>query len=125
MTEKFIDLGPQIVKEAGGLSLTSLAHEHQLRVLKWLDEHPDQVPGRTITAERYRLVERMDGGYKRGYCDAMEELGASVDPEPTNVELLERELAVNAGYELTSDQRKIIARRLDARGVTAPEADDE
>lgn len=42
-----------IAKEAGGLSLTSLAHEHQLRVLKWLDENVDQAPGRTMTASEF------------------------------------------------------------------------
>lgn len=127
MTEKFIDLGPQIVKEAGGLSLTSLAHEHQLRVLKWLDEHPDQVPGRTMTASEFgNYNTEAAGTYGDGFRAGFERAGGEVvpDPEPTNAENLEQDLMlaeVNAGSDPTA-----IARWLAGQGwLKAPGGDDE
>lgn len=125
MTEKFIDLGPQIVKETGGLSLTSLAHEHQLRVLKWLDEHPDQVPGRTITrSDCQKLMDDTSMPYGVGFTDGFHQAGGSIvdDPEPTNEENLEQDLMlaeVNAGSDPTA-----IARWLAGQGWTkAPEGE--
>lgn len=119
---KYIDSINEIHKNTSG----EVYRIEIAEILQYLDDHPE-LTGKAITADRYRQVQKMDGGYIRGYDDALIDTGTVVlaDPKPTNTELLERELAVNAGYDLTPDQRKIIARRLDARGVTAPEADDE
>lgn len=129
MTEKFIDLGPQIVKEAGGLSLTSLAHEHQLRVLEWLDEHPDQVPGRTITrSDCQKLMDDTSMPYGVGFTDGFHQAGGSIvdDPEPTNEEKLSRD--IESFYDQPQDGIQSyedgMARFLLGRGWTkAPEGE--
>lgn len=131
MTEKFIDLGPQIAKEAGGLSLTSLAHEHQLRVLKWLDEHPDQVPGRTMTASEFgNYNTEAAGTYGDGFRAGFERAGGEVvpDPEPTNAQSIDKLLTEFANLNASCGGEQgdhDLAEFLDAHGVKAPGVDDE
>lgn len=91
MTDKYIDLGPQIA-EGTQRPLTSLAHERQLEALKWLDEHPDQVPGRSIT--RSEMRERMNENFttKVRSIDVeayTESLGRIVVPDPEPMPTIE------------------------------------
>ena len=94
MTEKYIDLASRISNESGAYHLRDTIIEG---VLEWLDEHPDQVPGRTITESeawdiagrtfhRWGSVEEL-ASHLRG---TFRQLGITVvpDPEPTNAEKL-------------------------------------
>ena len=60
--------------------------------LKWLDEHPDQVPGRTITeSELSEAVENSSRWTDEGFGrDILSHFGIEVapDPETTNAENL-------------------------------------
>ena len=89
MTEKYIDLASRISNESGAYHLRDTIIEG---VLEWLDEHPDQVPGRTITESeawdiagrtfhRWGSVEEL-ASHLRG---TFRQLGITVvpDPEPT------------------------------------------
>lgn len=60
MSEKCIDLGPHIAKDTE-VEPNFLAGRYQREVLAWLDEHPDQVPGRTITVSECNDLERLGG----------------------------------------------------------------
>lgn len=66
-------------------------------------EHPDQVPGLTITQSEYRdtlnhAVKTSGYGddWERGFCTGLNFGGTKVipDPEPTNAELINEEYAV-------------------------------
>ena len=56
-----------------------------LAVLRWLDEHPDQVPGRTITESEFHEVADAHRNGGLGWRDLADSLGITVvpDPEPT------------------------------------------
>lgn len=130
MTEKYIDLASRISNESGAYHLRDTIIEG---VLEWLDEHPDQVPGRTITESeawdiagrtfhRWGSVEEL-ASHLRG---TFRQLGITVvpDPEPTNTEKL------SALYDqwLESDApacRVSFGQFMDKAGVKAPGGDDE
>lgn len=79
---KFIDLHDEIEDDLGS---TRAAIE---RILEWLDEHPDQVPGRTITESESKDLFNTARQGLRYWPDALERAGIAVapDPEPTNAE---------------------------------------
>lgn len=119
---KFIDLADEIMAEVPN-DLDPLA----VRTLRWLDEHPERVPGRTITEGDLESVnEALSPGLSFDpwiLQEIAEALGIVVvpDPEPTNAELL-RELMGMAPSSLNRGQ---LADWLDSRGVKAPGDDDE
>lgn len=115
---KYIDLAESIHAD----TQSSIFLDEVREVLEWLDLNHDQVTGPTITAERYRQVHRMDGGYIRGYEAALDELGGRVleDPKPTNVELLQA-----LSREWMKSGKGDFVDFLDEAGVKAPGGDDE
>lgn len=130
MSEKYIDLASRISNESGAYHLRDTIIEG---VLEWLDDNPDQVPGRTITRSEYRdtldhavLVSGYGDDWERGFNTGLAVGGTKVvpDPEPTNAERLEQlqrswvaEHPVPGGMSLIE--------YLDEAGVKAPGGDDE
>lgn len=101
--------------------------------LAYLDRYPDQVPGRTITRSemRERMAESFETQVREIDVEAYtESLGRIVvpDPEPTNAEKLNdllmefTHLNAPCGGEVYDHD---FGEFLTARGVKAPEADDE
>lgn len=81
MAEKYIDLRAEIAESgATGAGFTAVCN-----VLHWLDEHPDQVPGRTITESE---LEHKCTTYGSAYETGFKQAGGRVipAPEPTKVE---------------------------------------
>lgn len=114
---KYIDSLSEIHANTGGeVYRTEIAE-----ILRYLDEHPE-LTGKVITADRYRQVRKMDGGYIRGYDDALRETGTVVlvDPKPTNAELLQA-----LSREWMKSGKGDFVDFLDERGVKAPVGDDE
>ena len=89
-------------------------------VLEWLDEHPDQVPKRTMTESE--VVEVFEASKSGGGATrtALIRHGIKVvpDPEPTNAEKLER---IWADWDPT---REGVWEFFDRRGVKAPGGDN-
>ena len=126
MTEKYIDLTEEIWRaDEGRTSFGSVS-----MVLAYLDEHPDQVPGRTITESeawdiagrtfhRWGSVEEL-ASHLRG---TFRQLGITVvpEPEPTNAEKLEQ-LYSNWSQ---SNLNPPFGEWADSVGVKAPGGDDE
>lgn len=114
---KFIDLHDEIEDDLGS---TRAAIE---RILEWLDEHPDQVPGRTITESRYRaFTDSASEEYQAGFSDGFFFADGLVipDPEPTNAELIDELLAEFAHLNASCGGEQgdhDLAEFLDARGV--------
>lgn len=97
-------------------------------VLDWLDDHPDQVPGRTMTASEFgNYNTEAAGTYGDGFRAGFERAGGEVvpDPEPTNAEKLEIYLGLHDLDAITQDGVADFARQLDADGVKAPGGDDD
>ena len=104
-------------------------------VLEWLDEHPDQVPGRTITASEFdEAVESCvteDATVPTHTFAARLGVVCVPDPEPTNAEKLEALLEggdINAQWGLRGGGvmfARELAHALDEAGVKAPGGDDE
>lgn len=124
---KYIDLYEAMDED---IALAGRERAAVVDALRWLDEHPDRVPGRTITESRY-AAEARDRSltYMRGFDAALIEFGATVtpDPVPTNTELIEKAIfdSMSTASIVTSVDVKILADRLDARGVKAPGGDDD
>ena len=123
--EKYIDLVDAIKKDHGW---TRAVVES---ILEWLDRHPDQVPGRTIT--RSAFEDAVDRNFvplaTRRAEKLLSELRITVvpDPETTNPETLADDIReVDFGRNLGAG---VLAERLASLGwVKAPEAggdDDE
>lgn len=87
-------------------------------VLEWLDEHPDQVPKRTITESQ--IAEAFGDEYHYWAKRRLSRIGITVvpDPEPTNAEKLER---IWADWDPT---REGVWEFFDRRGVKAPGGDN-
>ena len=128
MTEKYIDLASRISNESGAYHLRDTIIEG---VLEWLDEHPDQVPGQTITRSTmhelisehfYTPVREID---VEVYTEALGRLVVP-DPEPTNAEKLVEDLAGIYGANLNWTAKVAISEALTERGwVKAPGGDDD
>lgn len=126
---KYIDLEPQIVSQIPG------SDADQRRVLRWLDDHPDQLPGRTITESRFKTIrdEFMRRNIVRSASGFFElvtfGLGLTVipDPESTEAAKLADYLTVFDLDVITNQGRLQFAQALAMDGVKAPEAggDDE
>ena len=95
-----------------------------LDTLKWLDEHPDRAPARTITeSELIQLWQvTVEGRNIDDFAQELKDNGITVvpDPEPTNAERL-------ADYvrqmDLTPRSPEECGRWLDGQGVKAPGGD--
>lgn len=121
MAEKYEDLyGPMINDETFDLTMTERMGAKI--TLQWLDEHPDRVPGRTMTESE---MEHKCATYGSAYETGFRQAGGVVipDPEPTNVEKLKAVL--DAIGDSTDGYREHLASRLDDAGVKAPGDDDD
>lgn len=140
MTEKHIDLIETLNREVKGggskegiFPMRGSDFDNDRRVvLRWLDAHPDQVPGRTITESR--IAEAFGPEYMAWARMCLSRIGITVipDPKPTNAERLaakiRRTLRENATGSCENAQDVVaqkIADDLDNAGVKAPEADDD
>ena len=90
---KFIDLADE-VGDLIGVPISSIAGAHVEDVLRWLDRHPEKVPGRTITAGEVGQWSHLIRGDVEtpSIIDFLEALGITVVPDskPTNAEKLEQ-----------------------------------
>lgn len=124
---KYIDLTDTISRDNGTLTV------YAWRVLKWLDEHPDQVPGPTITKSISRELFEALGDRLLTLADFEKVLHATTgttvtpDPEPTNAQSIDKlltefdNLNASCGGEHGDHD---LAEFLTARGVKAPGGDD-
>ena len=128
MAEKYIDMKDEIRKDSAINVDVGI-----VTALRWLDRHPDRVPGRTITASEFiRAANGVWGDEgsgpngSNGYAFGLaHRLGIIVvpDPEPTNAEKL-KELY---GQWLESDApacRVSFHQFMDEAGVKAPGGDE-
>ncbi len=116
---KYIDLAPTIKRDRTRGPITGL--DGETYTLKWLDDHPDQAPGRTITAAKFSQA--VDIAMDSGEFDTDEfaqQLGITIvpDPKPTNLQLLTQAIR---DWEEGRGTDRILARHLNALGVKAPE----
>ncbi|ASZ73369.1 hypothetical protein SEA_LUCKYBARNES_52 [Brevibacterium phage LuckyBarnes] len=128
MADKFEDL-----TDAVGENIDTSDHGVRTGIewtLEWLDEHPDQVPGRTITQSRY-ASEKKDRSltYMQGFHSAMVEFGGAVvpDPEPTDSQqmFVDLEGMTGDGFLLQGRHLEKIAKYLTDLGWTkAPGGDN-
>lgn len=116
MSEKYIDLASLITDEIGGYQT-----EHAV-TLNWLDrlaaEHPDQVPGRTMTESEISKAFGTEYVAWARLCLARIGITVVPDPEPTNAELLARDLdELNRdGFLIHNRHKEMIANLLIERG---------
>lgn len=127
---KYIDLAEQIVDDSHAHRQSIFSDDARV-VLRWLDDHADQAPGRTITASEFdEAVESCiteDGTVPPH--EFAERLGVVCvpDPEPSNAEKLETEIKEmfqepSQSFSIARD----LAVKLDAAGWTkAPGGDGE
>ena len=122
MSEKYIDLHDEI---ADSIHWDATVAD----TLKWLDEHPDRAPARTITeSELIQLWQvTVEGRNIDDFAQELKDNGITVvpDPEPTNAELLVEDLAGIYGANLNWTAKIAISEALAERGwVKAPGGDD-
>ena len=125
MTEKYIDLLTKIARDKSlGGSHVRCARD----VVEWLDDHPDQVPGRTITASEFD--EAVESCATEDYTVPPHTFAARLgvvcvpDPELTNAELLVEDLAGIYGANLPWTAKIAISEALVECGwVKAPGGD--
>lgn len=117
---KYIDLLPTMLAEMP-------AYETDIRrVLKWLDDHPEQLPGRTITGSEIDNHIAIDITMRNGFILGFEAAGGRVvpDPEPTNAEKLKALCSDwTIGRNCLEDED--LSDYLDRLGVKAPGGDDD
>lgn len=103
-------------------------HGYADAAMRWLQMHPDQVPGRTITVSE--ISKAFGPEYVAWARMCLARIGVTVvpDPEPTNAEKLAEAItnaAHGVGIGSTTANIKTIAERLDEAGVKAPGGDDD
>lgn len=125
----YIDLEPQVSDYYG----TIPGQERRAGIcdaLRYLDSHPEQVPGRTITRSKFNsaFTEWFDERDKARIVGIIERLfGITVIPEPTNAQSIDKlliefaHLNASCGGEQGDHDLAVF---LDARGVKAG-GDDE
>lgn len=120
MAEKYEDLHEPMVNDET-FYLTPAERVGALVALQWLDQHPDQVPGLTITQSE---VEHKCATYGSAYETGFRQAGGVVipDPEPTNFDLLKKFMTDIQKDGLSPDSA---AEWLDFHGVKVPGGDDE
>lgn len=123
---KYIDLAQTIRNDSA-----QAYYDEIVVVLRWLDEHPDQVPGRTISAgkvgQHAHLIRTIPIACQvetPTIIDFLEAIGITVvpDPEPTNKERLAQ--LIGGGIRANKQYADGLAEYLDDMGVTAPNVKD-
>lgn len=124
----YIDLEPKVSDYYG----TSPGQERRAGIcdaLRYLDSHPERVPGWTMTqSEFYSIADDSYDEDRTRYQndrDLLSRFGITVIPEPTNAEKLAIYLGLHDLDAITNDGVAEFARQLDADGVKAPGDDDE
>ena len=97
MSEKYEDLTTHLSDD---LEPTIVGEAYIRNSLRWLDEHPDQVPGRTITervkitdteaCELYESARSFSLDDFKLALESIDGIETVDDPEPTNAEKLEQ-----------------------------------
>lgn len=120
---KFINLSEDIAIATEN-TRSPYAWDAQREALEWLDSHPDQVPGRTITESELReyVEEIWDYVDHEGVKELAGWCGANVipDPKPTNTESIG--YLIDA-YRSISFPTMALSDYLDKAGVKAPTDD--
>lgn len=116
MADKYEDLHDRIADEIHWDATV-------IDVLRWLDDHRDQAPGRTITVSKFdEAVESCvtEDATVPPHTFA-ERLGVVCvpDPEPTNAAQIEEIIGKVGSFP--SWERRLLAEGLDKAGVKAPE----
>ena len=122
MTNKYIDLADRIGEGAEYSNTTSFCLGIEC-ALRWLDEHPDQVPGRTLT--RSDMVEAFGEEYAGWATHRLARIGYTIvpDPEPTNAEKATDDLQM---WGIARDKALELGPWLAGQGWTkAPGGDDD
>ena len=124
MSEKYIDLADRIMA-ATATTPNTMRSSAIGDTLEYLDAHPGQVPGRTITESE--ISKAFGPEYVAWARMCLARIGITVvpDPEPTNAEKLVDDLL---GCHVAFSEREVdaIAGHLAERGWTkAPGGDDE
>lgn len=112
MSEKYIELKPQIVSDYALVGATAVQGGVGI-ALEWLDRHPDQVPGRTITESEISKAFGTEYVAFARLCLARIGITVVPDPEPTDVEKITRLILENS----TDMDPKFIAEMLVENGV--------
>jgi len=119
MAEKYIDLHDEI---ADSIHWDATVAD----TLKWLDEHPDRAPARTITASEFdEAVESCvteDATVPPHTFAARLGVVCVPDPEPTNAEKLADYVRQIGRTAMSAEE---CGKWLDEQGVKAPGGDDE
>lgn len=131
MTEKYIDLKPQIASYYALAGATAALGGVEI-ALKWLDSHPGQAPGRTVTEREVARVQQevieppRPMTFESMVGAVLDALGITVvpDPEPTNAEKL-LELYREASNHGRDDSYYDLMAFFDEQGVKAPGGDDD
>ena len=126
---KFINLSEDIAIATEN-TRSPYAWDAQREALEWLDSHPDQVPGRTITESELDKVaegvieDTRPMTLKGLIVTAGHRLGITVvpDPEATNAEKWET-FCKQLHVDLTPWQIDYLAAAMDEKGVKAPDHD--
>ena len=124
MTEKYIDLADRIAEDFPPMTGPDIA------TLRWLDEHTDQVPGRTMTESEFHEAADAHRNGGLGWRDLADSLGITVVPGPEPTSSLQMfadlEELTGDGFLLTGRHLEKIAKHLTALGWTkAPVGDDD
>ncbi|WCE39142.1 hypothetical protein PGC08_14200 [Brevibacterium sp. BDJS002] len=120
----YIDLEPKVSDYYG----TIPGQERRAGIcdaLRYLDSHPDQVPGQTITQSEFHETADAHRNGGLGWEDLAARFGITIVPDParTNAEKLADDIReVDGGHNLGSG---VLAERLASLGwLKAPEGDD-
>ena len=123
MSGKYIDLADRIGEGAEYSNTTSFCLGIEC-ALRWLDEHPDQVPGRTLT--RSDMVEAFGEEYAGWATHRLARIGYTIvpdpEPEPTNADILADFVRQLSRTVMSAEE---CGKWLDERGVKALGGDDE
>lgn len=121
---KYIDMAEKIT-EGSNLSNTVSFRKGVAWALEYLDAHPDQVPGRTITESGCHALYHAAYYGAKAFRGELEDQGFAfiADPEPTNAEKLDKIMEEWPGRATASDPT--FGEYLHNRGVKAPGGDDD
>ena len=123
MTSKYIDLTDRIEEGAEYSNTASFCLGIEC-ALRWLDEHPDQVPGRTLT--RSDMVEAFGEEYAGWATHRLARIGYTIvpdpEPEPTNADILADFVRQLSRTVMSAEE---CGKWLDEHGVKALGGDDD
>ena len=123
MSGKYIDLADRIGEGAEYSNTASFCLGIEC-ALRWLDEHPDQVPGRTLT--RSDMVEAFGEEYAGWATHRLARIGYTIvpdpEPEPTNADILADFVRQLSRTVMSAEE---CGKWLDEHGVKALGGDDD